>query len=109
MNGERSADEANASRSRAESVEPFGTRANNLGLVAQAEVVVRREDQHLAAALHLNTGRLRGIEIVEPLVHSILLQLLDAFLELVVELPVERHSRFSVTRFRKSLCLPRRT
>ena len=46
-------------------------------LVAQAEVVVRREDQDVAAPFHLHARRLRRVEIVEPLVDLVGLELLD--------------------------------
>ena len=36
-------------------------------LVAQPEVVVRREDQYFAAAFHLHARRLRRVEVVERL------------------------------------------
>ena len=50
-------------------------------LVAQAEVVVRRENQDFAAPFHLDARRLRRVEIVEPLVDLVGLELLDRALE----------------------------
>ena len=47
------------------------------GSCAQAEIVVRREDQHLAAPFHLHARGLRRVEIVEPLVDLVGLELLD--------------------------------
>ena len=67
--------------------------STTLGLVAQAEVVVRREDQHFAAAFHLHARRLRRVEIVEPLVDAIGLELLDARLRARRECGVQRHGR----------------
>ena len=77
MDRERAADEAHARRARAELLQPVDARLDDRGLVAQAEVVVRREDQHLAAPFHLHARRLRRVEIVEPLVDAVRLELLD--------------------------------
>ena len=48
--------------------QPLDARLHHRRLVAEAEVVVRGEDEHLAAPLHLHPRRLRRVEVVEPLV-----------------------------------------
>src|SRR5678815_670488 len=108
MNRERAADESDASRASAELLETFGTGAYNLRVVAQAEVVVRRKNQHVPLAFHLDASGLRRVQVIEALVHAVLLQLLDARLELVVKLAVESHQSLSPMRSRRLLCRLRR-
>ena len=51
---ERAADEADARRAGAEAAQPLDARLDDRRLVAEPEVVVRREDEHLAAPFHLH-------------------------------------------------------
>ncbi len=58
MHVERPADEADGARAGAVPAEPFDPRFHDLGPGGEPEVVVRREDEHLAPALHLHHGAL---------------------------------------------------
>src|SRR6185503_20525761 len=104
MYRERATDEPHAPGSRTELVEPFYAGAYHLRVVAQSEVVVRREYQHLPSAFHQHAGGLRGAQVVEALVHAVRLQLLDARFELVVEFAIESHRSLSPMRSRRLLC-----
>ena len=64
MDRERAADEAHARRARAVALQSVDPRLDDRRLVAQPEVVVRRQDQHFAAPFHLHARRLRRIEVV---------------------------------------------
>ena len=59
MHVERPADEAHGTRAGAVPAEPFDPRLHDLGPRGEPEVVVRREDEHLAPALHLHHRPLR--------------------------------------------------
>src|SRR5439155_1385973 len=47
------------------------------GLVAEPQVVVRRENHDLSAPLHPGSRGLRRLQVVEPLVHAVALELLQ--------------------------------
>src|SRR5215212_6129498 len=100
MYRERPTDEAHASGSGAKPGETVDAGAYDLRVVAQTEVVVRREYQHLSSAFHLDASGLRRVQKIEAFVYAIVLQLLDARFELVVEFAVESHRSFSSMRFR---------
>ena len=53
--------------------------------MAEPEVVVGREDDDLAPALHPHPGRLRAVEIVEPLVDAVVDELLQLGLDPLFE------------------------
>ena len=81
MDGERAADETHRTGAGTELVQAVDPGLHHTRLVAQPEIVVRGEDQHLALALHLHPRRLRTAQIVERLVHAIGLQLSDVRLQ----------------------------
>src|SRR5215218_5051385 len=108
MYRERPTDEAHASRSGTKPVESFDPRAYNLRIVAQTEVVVRREYQYPSSAFHLDASGLRRVQIIEAFVYAVGFQLLDARFELVVEFAIESHRTFSSMRSRRLLCPLRR-
>src|SRR5256885_5873360 len=81
VNRERAADEAHGARPGPELVEGAFARGDDLRRVAQTEVVVGGEDHDLAAPLHLASCGLRPLEVVEALVDSVLLELLEFTLE----------------------------
>jgi hypothetical protein len=56
-------------------------RVHHRRLVGEPQVVVRREDHHLAAPLHADARRLRALEVVEALVDPVGLELVDLRLE----------------------------
>ena len=64
---ERPADEAHRAGAGAVAAQPLDPGLDHLGLVGEAEVVVRREDEHLAAALHLHDGPLRRASVLKRL------------------------------------------
>ena len=66
-------------------------RFHHARLVAEAEIVVRREDQHLAAPLHDYARGLRRVEVIEALVDSVRLELVQLPLQLGPEGRVQRH------------------
>src|SRR5690242_527331 len=74
---EGSADEANRARACAELVQRVLPRLHHLGDVAEPQVVVRGEDDHVPPALHLHPCALRRREVVQALVDAILLELLE--------------------------------
>ena len=65
--------------------QPLDARLDHLRVVGEAEVVVRGEDEHLAAPLHLDDRALRRAERVEPLVGARLAQRLELRAELRLE------------------------
>src|ERR1700694_176599 len=77
VDGECPADEAHGAGAGAPAVERILPGLHDRGDVAQAEVVVRREDQDFAASFHFDAGGLRRVEIVEALVDAVLLELLE--------------------------------
>ena len=91
VNRERSADESDTPRARAELPQPFDTGGNYFGVVRQTEVVVRRKNDNVATALHLHPRVLRRCQIIQPLVDSISLEFLDRSVQIRIESLVERH------------------
>src|SRR5262249_22176276 len=82
---ERAADEAHRRRARPPAIQRGLARRDDLALAAQAEVVVRGEDDDLAPTLHPHPGRLGAIEVVEALVDPVPDELLQVGLEPVLE------------------------
>ena len=72
--------------------QPLDPRLDHLGPVGEAEVVVRGEHEHLAAALHLDDRPLRRAERVEALVRARLAQAVELGAERAVELVRQRSS-----------------
>src|SRR3989475_12982863 len=70
-NCERPANEPHRAGSRAVLIQRALAGLHDFGDVAQSEVIVRREDDHLAAALHAHPRGLRGREVVETLVDAV--------------------------------------
>ena len=85
VDGEGAADESDRGGAGAVVVERGLAGRDHLGLVAQAEVVVRGEDDDLAPALHRDPRGLRAVEIVEALVHPVADELLELLLEPLLE------------------------
>src|SRR5205814_9823360 len=81
VNREGAANEPDRAGAGAELVERPLPGGDHLGLVAQAQVVVRGKDHHLAASLHPGSCGLRRFEVVEPLVHAVAPELLQLGLE----------------------------
>jgi hypothetical protein len=74
MRLERPADEAHGRGARAVALEALDAGAHDVRVVGEAEVVVRREDNHLATPAHAHDRALRRLEGVEALVHPRLAQ-----------------------------------
>src|SRR5437868_4777726 len=91
MNGERAADEADATSAGAESLQSLDSGVDHSLLVGKAEIVVRRENENVAAPLHLHTCCLRRIEVVQCLVDPIVAQLLELRFEICRECGIECH------------------
>ena len=70
MGREGSADEAHRRRAGAVAPETLDPGLDYLRTIGQAEVVVGREHEHLAAPLHLDERPLRRADGVEPLVRA---------------------------------------
>src|SRR5439155_866707 len=71
------ADEADRARAGTELIERPMAGGHDLGLVAEPQVVVRRENHDLSAPLHPGSRGLRRLQVVEPLVHAVALELLQ--------------------------------
>ena len=85
VDGVRAADEPHRGGAGAPAPERRLPGCHHLGLVAQAEVIVRREDDDLAPALHPDPGPLRAVEVVEALVDAVANELLQLALEPLLE------------------------
>ena len=83
---ERPADEAHRARARPVAAEPLDPRLDHLRSRCEPEVVVRREDEHPASALHLHHGPLRREQGVEALVRPGLAQRVELGGDRLVEL-----------------------
>ena len=82
---ERPADEAHRRRPRPVALETLDPGANDLRVPGEPEVVVRREDDHLAAPLHPHDRPLRRLERQEALVRAGVAQRVELRAELLVE------------------------
>src|SRR6059036_503078 len=88
MHGERPANEAHRRGAGAPALERVPARLHDVGDGTQAEVVVGGEDDDFAASFHPHARPLRGVEVIEPLVDALLLELR----ELVLQLRDEAHA-----------------
>ena len=79
------ADEAHRRRPGAVALEPLDPRAHDLGVPGEAEVVVRGEDDHLAASRHPHDRPLRRLERQEALVRPRVAEPVELGAELLVE------------------------
>jgi hypothetical protein len=68
MDREGSADEPHARRPRAELVQAVDARLHDTRFIGQAEVIVGREDEHIAPSFHLHPRGLWRVEMIEALV-----------------------------------------
>src|SRR5437667_406341 len=68
---ERPADEPHRSSARAVLIQRALAGLHDRGGAAQSQVVIRREDDHLAASLHAHARGLGGGEVVEALVDAV--------------------------------------
>ena len=82
---ERPADEAHRRRSRPVALEPLDAGAHDLRVPGEPEVVVRREDDHLAASVHPHDRPLRRLEREEALVRARVAKRVELRAELLVE------------------------
>src|SRR4029078_4243020 len=82
---EGSTDEAHGRGAGAVTLETLDSRPHHLGVPGESEIVVRREDDHLAAALHLDDGALRGLQRQEALVRLRVAQRVELGAQVAVE------------------------
>src|SRR5580704_1609568 len=87
MDRERPADETHTGGASAEPPQSIDSGLNDCRIVSQAEIVVRRQNQNLAAALHAHAGSLWRVQVVELLVDFVPLELLDR----VGQISCQRH------------------
>ena len=108
MRLERPADEAHRRGAGAVALEPLDAGAHDVRMVGEAEVVVRREDDHLAAPAHAHDRALRRLERVEALVRPRLAQRVELRADLLLQV---RHAAASATARSGAArsCRPRRS
>jgi hypothetical protein len=102
MDREGSANEPHTRRSRAEFAQPVDAGLYDTRFIGQAEVIVRREDEHIAPSFHLHPRGLWRVEMIEALVDLVGLQLIDGALERVRKIGVEGHVKFLALGGRKT-------
>jgi hypothetical protein len=91
VHGERPADEAHTPGARAELLESIDAGLHHTRLVAEAEVVVGREDEDFAAAFHLDAGGLGGVEVVQRFINAVRFELVNCALETGDEVVINGH------------------
>ncbi len=101
---EGAADEAHGCGARPVAAKTLDSRLDDLRMPREPEVVVRREDDHLAAPLHLHDRPLRRLKGQELLVRARVAERVELAAELLVERGHRSSGRSGVRRGVRRLC-----